>query len=103
MSLSRASLVLATVIVLAGFAGTRSVTSRSGSAAVADACPPGYVSASEQIEQQNRERRAEVNGLRARSAESDAPPLRCVRRSAPERSAELLAMQSESGRRARGG
>src|SRR4051794_8035284 len=103
MSLLRTSALLVIAGLLVVFAGTRSVTSRPSAAAVAAACPPGYASAEAQARAQTRERRGEVNGLRARTVESESPPVGCVRRSAPERAGDLLTMQAESGRRERGG
>src|SRR4051812_27667512 len=97
----RASLVLAAGVFVVALAGTRSVTPREA-ATVAGPCPPGFVSADAQASQLNRERRAEVAGLRARDA-GDRPSGACRARSAPERAADLLTVQADSGRRARGG
>src|SRR4051794_9235798 len=103
MSLLRTSTLLVAAVLLIILAGTRSVTPRARGDAAAAACPPGYASAEELAAAQTRERRAEVNGLRARMPESDTPLAGCRRRSAPERPADLLMMQAESGRRERGG
>src|SRR4051794_39355988 len=104
-SLSRREglLVLAAILVLA-FGLTRSVNRPSGAPAVARACPPGFVSGSEQASAAVRERRAEVNGSRVRpSAPENETPAGCRRTSAPERVSDLTAAQTDSGRRARGG
>src|SRR3954468_10236689 len=103
-SLSRRKglLVLGALRVLA-FGLTRGVNRPSGAPAVARACPPGFVSGSEQASAAVRERRAEVNGSRVRpSAPENETPARWRRTSAPERVSDLTAAQTDSGRRARG-
>ena len=63
-------------------------------------CPPGFVAADAGSA---RERRAEINGLRERPAGERDAVRRLPARSGPERASELLTVQAESGRRARGG
>jgi photosystem II stability/assembly factor-like uncharacterized protein len=101
-SFRRVGLALAAV-ALVSFAGTRSVTPRPA-VTVAHGCPPGFVSPERLASDQTRERRAEVNGLRAPvRAEIESPAGTCRARKAPERTSELLTIQADSGRRARGG
>src|SRR5690348_10615724 len=88
------------VAVVAAVAGVHSVGSAAPPAG--RGCPPGYVSPARGAAEAARERRAEVAGLRVRAADT-APLAGCVARSAPERPADLLAAQLDSGRRARGG
>ena len=96
--------VLAVAAVLLMAAGlTRSVKPNGGASAKAQACPAGFVSASALASQAARERRAEVNGLRARVRESELASGACRRAGAPERVGDLLSVQNDSGRRARGG
>jgi hypothetical protein len=98
----RKGFLILTGVLAFALAGTRSVTPHHEVAA--RGCPPGYVSAERQASDAARERRAEVNGVRARAgAESDTPAGACRSLRAPERASDLLAVQTDSGRRARGG
>jgi hypothetical protein len=102
-NLSRAGFAVAAGVAVL-VAGARSVTPPAERTA-ARACPPGFVSGERLASEALRERRAQVNALRPAVRESDRPlgPSACRSRSAPERIGELLTIQNESGRRARGG
>src|SRR5689334_23321986 len=84
----RKGILLLTVILLAALGLTRSVKPDGGAPATAQACPPGFVSAAQQASAAARERRAEVNGVRARATESDQPSGSCRRATAPERASD---------------
>jgi photosystem II stability/assembly factor-like uncharacterized protein len=97
----RALAAAAVLLALFPLAGARSF--HAGRAAVAvGGCPPGYDSGAQQQLHATLERRAEVAGLRPAGTDP-RPTGGCRARSAPERPADLLAAQSDSGRRARGG
>jgi photosystem II stability/assembly factor-like uncharacterized protein len=89
------------LISLVAIASLRSV--QGPGLARARACPPGSVPAARVFAAQERERRAQVSGLRGGAGERDGTPQACRALRAPEGSADLLAMQGDSGRRARGG
>src|SRR3954452_4696775 len=88
------------VLVVAAVAGVRSGNAGPPVQRTAARCPAGYVAAGAGAA---RERRAEVAGLRVRDRAEAAPLARCLARNAPERPADLLTLQQDSGRRARGG
>src|SRR3954453_18730219 len=93
----RKGFLVLTAVLLLALGLTRSVKPLGGAPVTAHACPPGYVSGTQLATEQTRERRAEVNGLRARSGvESDALTGGCRARGGPERSSELMATQQES-------
>ena len=81
----RKGFLLLSVVLLAALGLTRSVKPDVGAPVKAQACPPGFVSAQQQASDAARERRAEVNGVRARVAESDQPTGSCRRTSGPYR------------------
>ena len=106
-TLSVALLAIA-LLAAAAFAFTRGGDGRR----FAEACPPGYVT---EAQHEARERRA-LRGAKAagdtgtvraveaeRERESRDGGADCRRNKAPEAQAELLTVQQESGRRARGG
>src|SRR4051812_43768668 len=100
----RTGILLLAVALVVALGLTRSVNRSGGAPVTASACPPGFVSGSEQASAAVRERRAEVNGSRARpSAPENETPAGCRRTSAPERVSDLTTAQTDSGRRARGG
>ncbi len=89
--------------VLVTVAGTRSIAALP-LAKVATGCPAGFVTPERLASEQARERRAVINGLRpAAGPEADRTAGGCRARSVPEHTGELLTVQTESGRRARGG
>src|SRR4051812_38260584 len=97
----RKGFLLLTAVLLVALGLTRSVKRDVGAPVKAQACPPGFLSPQQQASDAARERRAEVNGVRARVPESDQPAGSCRRTTAPERAGDLLAAQTDSGRRAR--
>ena len=92
-----------TAVLLLALGLTRSVNPPGGASATAQGCPPGFVSPGQLASGSAREQRATVNGLRTKTVESDLPAGSCRSLRAPEHASDLMAMQTESGRRARGG
>src|SRR3954452_23472981 len=94
----RKGFVLVSGVLLVALAGTHSVApTHHGTTVAARACPPGFVTAAQAASDSARERRAQVNGLRAKGGpESDAPLGGCSARNKPERASELMAAQADS-------
>ncbi len=92
---------LGSALVIAVVAGVRSQDdARPPAQRTAARCLDGYVAADAGAA---RERRAELAGLRVRDRAETVPLAGCLARGAPERPADLLTAQQDSGRRARGG
>src|SRR4051812_9857963 len=98
----RKGFLLFSVVLLVALGLTRSVKPDAGAPVTAQACPAGFVSAQQQASGAVRERRAEVNGVRASTRDGDQPSGSCRRTTAPESVGDLMAVQNDSGRRARG-